>query len=100
LQNFLTYSIYISQLLKFFKDNPNDLLNLVPKDKTNIFFEKCRDAAVKNSEKGEEITLTQKQMIDICVEINKGTPKTEDEFEKLLREGIFLKAPIGFVCLN
>jgi hypothetical protein len=49
---------------------------------------------------GEEITLTQKQMIDICVEINKGTPKTEDEFEKLLREGIFLKAPIGFVCLN
>jgi hypothetical protein len=92
--------IYISQLLKFFKDNPKDLLNLVPKDKTDIFFEKCRDAAIKNSDKGEEITLTQKQMIDICVEINKGTPKTEDEFERLLREGIFLKAPIGFVCLN
>jgi hypothetical protein len=23
--------IYLSQLLKFFKDNPDDLLNLVPK---------------------------------------------------------------------
>lgn len=92
--------IYLSQLLKFFKDNPNDLLNLVPKDKTDIFFEKCRETAIRNSEKGEEITLTQKQMIEICVEINQGTPKTEDEFEKLLREGIFLKAPIGFICLN
>ena len=92
--------IYISQLLKFFKDNPNELSNLVPQDKADLFFEKCRDAAILNSEKGDEIILTQKQMIDICVEINKGTQKTEDELEKLLREGIFLKAPIGFICLN
>lgn len=92
--------IYLSQLLKFFKENPKDLLSLVPEDKSEIFFEKCREMAIQNSEKGEEITLTQKQMIDICVLINKGTPKTEDDFEKLLREGIFLKASIGFICLN
>ena len=53
-----------------------------------------------NHEKGEEIALTRQQMIDICVEINKGKPIEKDEFEILLEKGIFLKAPLGFICLN
>ena len=92
--------IYLSQLLKVFKDNPDDLLNLVPKGKEEDFFERLREVVYVNHDKGEEIALTHQQMIDICLEINKSKPVEKDEFELLLEKGIFLKAPIGFMCLN
>ena len=92
--------IYLSQLLKFFKENPDDLLSLIPKGKEEDFFEKLREVVNFNHEKGEEIALTHQQMTDICVEINKGKPIEKDEFEILLEKGLFLKAPLGFICLN
>ena len=92
--------IYLSQLLKFFKENPDDFLSLIPKGQDEDFVEKLREVVTFNHEKGEEIALTRQQMIDICVEINKGKPIEKDEFEILLEKGIFLKAPLGFICLN
>ena len=62
--------IYMNNIIKFFKDNPKDLLNLVPKDKENEFYLKMKEQAFENYEKGEEIPLTQQQIILICVELN------------------------------
>jgi len=62
--------IYMNNITKFFRDNPKDLLNLVPKDKENEFYLKMKEQAYENYEKGEEIPLTQKQIILICVELN------------------------------
>ena len=62
--------IYVSNIIKFFRDNPKDLTNLVPKDKEEEFYKKIREVAVSNYEKEMEASLTQKQMIDICRELN------------------------------
>ena len=92
--------IYLSQLLKFFKDNPKDLNNLVPENREKEFFDKCREACYQNHEKGEEISLTKKQMIDICVEINKNEPKENQALKVQIAKGLFLKTEFGLICLN
>ena len=60
--------IYMNNIVKFFKENPKDLLNLVPKDKEDEFYDKIRKVAYSNYDKVEEAPLTQKQLIDVCVE--------------------------------
>lgn len=92
--------IYLSQLLKFFKDNPKDLNNLVPENREKDFFDKCREACYQNHEKGEEISLTKKQMIDICVEINKNEPKEKQAIKVQMAKGLFMKTEFGLICLN
>ena len=62
--------IYMNNLIKFFKENPKELSNLVPQDKEKDFYSKIKVAASKNEKSGEEITLTNKQLIDICRELN------------------------------
>jgi hypothetical protein len=62
--------IYMNNIIKFFRDNPKDLLNLVPKDKENEFYLKMKEQAFENYEKGDEIPLTQQQIILICVKLN------------------------------
>jgi hypothetical protein len=87
--------IYVSNIIKFFKDNPKDLTNLVPKGKEEEFYEKIREVAISNYEKEMEASLTQKQMIDICRELNGQTPKDIEIFDK-----VFHKTKFGFICLN
>lgn len=87
--------IYVSNIIKFFRDNPKDLTNLVPKDKEEEFYKKIREVAVSNYEKEMEASLTQKQMIDICRELNGQTPKDIEIFDK-----VFHKTKFGFICLN
>jgi len=62
--------IYMNNLMKFFRDNPKELLSLIPQSKEEEFYQKIRITASENYEKGDEITLTQKQLIDICRELN------------------------------
>lgn len=87
--------IYVSNIIKFFKDNPKDLTNLIPKDKEEEFYRKVREVAISNYEKEMEASLTQKQMIDICRELNGQTPEEIEVFDK-----VFLKTKFGFICLN
>jgi hypothetical protein len=63
--------IYMNNIIKFFKENRKDLLNLITEDKEEQFYSKIREIAIKNFENGEEVSLTQKQMIQICSEIHK-----------------------------
>lgn len=87
--------IYLSNIQKFFKNNPNELLNLVPKSKEQDFYKKIKEVAEINFEQGREIILTQKQLVEVCVEVN----KKKIEPEKLdLR--VFVDAPFGKICLN
>lgn len=90
--------IYLSQLFKFFNDNPNDLQTLIPQDQKEEFFKRCREVVMTNLEKGEELSLTRKQLIQICVDINR-EKQTQEEFD-FKAKGLFQKAPIGFICLN
>jgi hypothetical protein len=92
--------IYLSQLFKFFNDNPNDLQTLIPKNQKEEFFKRCREVVMDNLEKGEELSLTRKQLIDICVEINRSLEKKPVEEADFKAKGIFQKAPIGLICLN
>jgi len=65
--------IYMNNLIKFFKENEKDLLNLIPKEKEEEFYKKIRQKAISNSEKGEDASLTRQQLIDICLELNGNT---------------------------
>lgn len=86
--------IYMSNIVKFFKQNPKDLLNLVPKDKEEEFYVKIREVASENAENGKEVSLTQKQLIDVCRELN----GKKTELPEL--PASFLKTKFGLICLN
>ena len=84
----------MNNIMKFFKQNPKDLLNLVPMDKEEEFYVKIREVAYHNFEKGNEVSLTQKQLIDICRELNQ-------QKEKVLEiPAGFMNSKFGLICLN
>jgi hypothetical protein len=72
--------IYMSEFVRFFKENPDDLINLIGKAKQEDFFNGVRQLAEKNWEEGNDIQLTQKQMIALIVELN---DKTEEIIVKV-----------------
>jgi sugar-specific transcriptional regulator TrmB len=86
--------IYMNNLIKFFKKNPNDLINLIPIEKENEFFERIKNVAQQNFENGVDVSLTQKQLIEICVEI------TQSEKKVKVINKIFQSTKFGEICLN
>jgi sugar-specific transcriptional regulator TrmB len=87
--------IYINNLTKFFKKNPKELMSLVPKEKEKELLSRIRQRAARNIEEGLNLVLTQKQIIEICVDINQDRPKELDFDSK-----IFQNTPFGTICLN
>jgi hypothetical protein len=87
--------IYMSNIIKFFRENPKDLLNLIPKEMEDNFYVKIRETASSNYDEGKEVSLTQKQMIDICRQLN-GQVVEED----VKNSKIFQKTKFGDICLN
>lgn len=87
--------IYMSNILKFFKDNPNDLLNLIPKEKEEEFYIKIRERALENHNKGEEASLTQTQLMEICVKLNGKDPVLDKKVKD-----VFIQTKFGLICLN
>lgn len=88
--------IYMNNVIKFFRENPNDLLNLVAKEKEEFFYKKIREVATENYEKGEEISLTQSQLISVCSEINQSDKQLLDEVSKSFLQ----KTKFGYLFLN
>jgi hypothetical protein len=84
--------IYLSNLRKFFNENPEDLTNLIPLELKDIFYEKVAELAQKNVENGKEIPLSRKQLIELCVSLNGNPPKKEDK--------IFVETEFGKFFLN
>ena len=93
--------IYMNNLIKFFRENPKDLLNLIPKNKEDEFYVKIKEVAYQNYDKGEEAALTQPQLIDICRVLNGQVidEKIEEKVEELDKR-IFIKYKNGYICLN
>jgi hypothetical protein len=85
--------IYMSNIIKFFKSNPNELTSLVTKDKEDKFYGEIKKVAIENEKIGQEVALTKKQLIDICVELNK-IKKQYIEYQA------FQSTKFGNLCLN
>lgn len=83
--------LYMSNILKFFKENPDDLNNLVSKSKEQEFYQKIREVAIKNYENGEDVTLTQSQIMKVCYELKN---ETNGNYK------IFHRTILGEICLN
>lgn len=89
--------IYVSQMIRFFDSNPKDLFSLIGNLSKDIFYERIRNTASVNYDEHGDAALTQKQLIDIVVDMfnedsKKKTSKTD--------EGVFVHTKFGKYCLN
>ena len=72
--------IYISQIKTFFDENPNELVSLIGDTDPGKFFIEMEKMALMNYEKGEDVQLTQNQMLEILVELNTEERMVIDKF--------------------
>jgi hypothetical protein len=86
--------IYIKNFINFFENNPNELLELIGDALKEVFYEKVKEQCYKNHNNGDEITLSQKQLIDIVVKLKKGDVKIA------LTNGVFQQTKFGLISLN
>ena len=85
--------IYLSNFKLFFNNNPNDLINLIGDGDKDMFFELVEGSVIENYDKGEDLELTKKQLIDIMLIL------TKDRVEEKV-ENFILKGPYGDIFLN
>ena len=89
--------IYMNGIVKFFKNNPDDLFTLIPKGKEDEFYGKIKETSLNNINKGDDVSLTQRQILDICVILNGKDPNSLKK-EKL--ESFIMKTKFGDIILN
>ena len=63
--------IYMNQLINFFDNNPNDLMDLIGELDKDEFYILLKEQATLNYDKGEDVTLTQHQIIEVVVKLKK-----------------------------
>lgn len=85
--------IYLSNLKQFFKNNPNDLMDLIGNSNQDMFFELVEKQVLENQKNGDGLELTKKQIIDIVLIL------TKDKDEKKI-ESFIMKGPFGNIFLN
>ena len=88
--------IYVSNFVKFFTNNPNELKSLIGVAEPESFFTKVEEVANKNFDNGEDVELTQKQMIGVILELNQMQPK--EEVESLVEP--YFETSYGKIFLN
>lgn len=69
--------IYMSNFKEFFTNNPNDLISLIGDSKKELFFDMVREKVIENHDKGDELELTKKQILDIVLILTKDKNKKE-----------------------
>ncbi len=89
--------IWLNQFISFFDKNPNELKQLIGNIDKELFFSKVKERCIKNLEEGDEVSLTQKQLIDILVLLNK---PNNQEFNVKNLDKLFKKTKFGTFCLN
>lgn len=85
--------IYLSNFKSFFNNNPNDLINLIGNGDKDKFFDLVKQSVIENYDKGDDLELTKKQLIDIMLILTKD--RVEEKVEKFI-----LKGPYGDIILN
>lgn len=63
--------IYMNQLISFFDNNPNDLMQLIGDENKSDFYKRVKEQCIINLEKGDDVSLTKQQLIDIVVDMKK-----------------------------
>lgn len=89
--------IYITQLINFFENNPNDLLDLIGSLQKDEFYKKLRERCEKNIEEGIDLILTREQIVNIVVELK--IPDIKEKKYKNLNK-IIQKTKFGDIILN
>lgn len=88
--------IYISQLIKFFEENPNDLMSLVGELQKKPFYDKLRERCEQNLLEDMDITLTREQIINIVLELKfHDVSEKKDDLSKIIQ-----KTKFGDIILN
>ena len=89
--------IYISQLISFFENNPNDLMELIGSLQKDDFYKKIRERCEKNVEEGNDMVLTKDQIVNIVIDLK--IPVIKKEKRNYL-ENIIQKTTFGDIILN
>lgn len=87
--------IYMNQFINFFENNPNDLIELIGDTLKETFYDKVRMRCFENYENGDDISLTNRQMMEIVLEI-----RYEDSPDLKKVSKIFETTKYGSICLN
>jgi hypothetical protein len=91
--------IYISQVITFFENNPNDLMDLIGELQRNDFYQKLRERCEKNVDEGQDYVLTRQQMINIVLEL-KAPELVKTLNPESVVEGYIQKTKWGEIILN
>jgi hypothetical protein len=86
--------IYLSNFKQFFLNNPNDLLLLIGDSNKDMFFELVEKQVIENHDKGDDLELTKKQIVDIVLIL------TKDKVEEEKIDKIFMKGKFANISLN
>lgn len=95
--NNIDAEIYLNNLIGFFEKNPNDLIDLIGEMRKETFYKKLKEKVYENAGKGEEIQLTQKQLIDIVVGMYDDAEKKGQKIEVQVP---VVKTNYGIIWLN
>jgi hypothetical protein len=87
----------MNQLISFFENNPNDLMDLIGNENKTDFYKRVKEQCFINLNKGDDVSLTKQQLIDIVVDM-KG--KTNPKSDILTIQGKVLKTKFGDIFLN
>ena len=91
--------IYMRQLITFFENNPNDLMELIGQVQKQEFFDKLREQCEKNSQESDDHIITRQQMVDIVIQLKMPEMvNTEESIEKI--QGFVQKTKWGDMILN
>jgi hypothetical protein len=91
--------IYISQVISFFENNPNDLMDLIGELQRNDFYQKLRERCENNVDEGQDYVLTRQQMINIVLEL-KAPELIKTLNPESVVEGYVQKTKWGEIILN
>ena len=91
--------IYIKQVISFFENNPNDLMDLIGEVQRHEFYDKIRERCEKNVDEDIDYVLTRQQMIEIVLELK--APELKEKLNpKQEVEGYVQKTKWGEIILN
>lgn len=91
--------IYVSQMIRFFDSNPNDLATLIGNMEKEIFYKRIKEIAKENYQKNSDPSLTKTQMVEIVADMYKEIQSNEQNMMDRV-EKIFMDTKMGKICLN
>jgi|TARA_R110000796_G_scaffold7622_1_gene25936 hypothetical protein len=87
--------MYVNQFKVFFDKNPDDLTELIGDILVSDFYNEVKTQSSLNYENGDEVSLTQKQIINIVIKLKSPNKEIEDKVYN-----IFQNTNFGKICLN